>query len=143
MTPALRLVVTVIAFAILVPAFGVAVVSGIAAMIFDNEPGSMLRLDDIVAVLGEVGFAFGVVPAAGVGVAVGLCERRPGGAGWRYVLLAGLAGGVVFVVALAIVTFDPQSGFVPGYAAELLLAAIGTLLVWRITRLLPRPSRPA
>ena len=51
-----------------------------------------------------------------------------GGAGWRFVLLAGLAGGAVFVAALAWFTFDPGSAFLLGGAAELMLAVLGTLL---------------
>ena len=138
MNPLLRLVVVVVAFAVLVPAFGVAVLSGAATLIFDNSPASLLKLNDIVALIAWVGFAFGALPAAGVGLAVGSRDRRAAGAGWRFVLLAGLAGGVVFVAALAWLTFDPQSGYLVGWTAELLLAVVGSRLVWRLTRVLPR-----
>ena len=138
MNPLLRLVIVVVAFAVLVPAFGVAVLAGGATLIFDNSPTGLFKLNDIVALIAWVGLAFGVVPAAGVGLAVGLRERRAGGAGWRFVLLAGLAGGAVFVAALAWFTFDPQSTYLIGWSAELLLAAVGSLLVWRLTHLLPQ-----
>jgi hypothetical protein len=137
--PVLRLVIGVVAFAVLVPAFAVAVLSGIALMIFDTSPGSLFKADNIVALIVWVGYVFGAVPAAGVGLAVGLRERRAGGAGWRFVLLAGLIGGAVFVAALAYFTFDPDSGFLLAWTAELVLAALGSLLVWRLTRMFARP----
>jgi hypothetical protein len=138
MNPFLRLVMVAVAFAVLVPAFGVAVLSGGATLIFDNSPTALFKLNDIVALIAWVGFAFGVVPAAGVGLAVGSREQRDGGAGWRFVLLAGLAGGLVFVAALAWLTFDPQSGYLIGWTVELVLAMVGSLLVWRLTHLLPQ-----
>jgi hypothetical protein len=137
MNPVVRVAIVILAFAALVPAFGIAVLSGVAAMIFDNSPSSMFKLHDIVLLIAWVGLVFGVVPAAGTGLAVGLRDGS-GGAGWRYVLLAGLAGGVVFVAALAWVTFDPQSSYFIGWAVEAVLATVGSLLVWRLTRLLPR-----
>jgi hypothetical protein len=140
MNPVLRLVIGVVAFAVLVPAFAVAVLSASALMIFDTGPGSLFKADDIVALIVWVGFVFGAVPAAGVGLAVGLRERRAGGAGWRFVALAGLAGGAASVAALAYFTFDPDSGFLLAWTAELLLAALGSLLVWRLMRLAAGPK---
>ncbi len=133
MNPRARFAATVIAFAMLLPAFGIAVVMGISFAVVGYSATSLFRPGDVFSILALFGFGFGLIPAAGVGVAVALRDRKTGRTGWRYAVLAGLCGGIGFGVLLTVFAFDRSLVFLFIVLAGEIIAVIGSLLVWRLT----------
>jgi hypothetical protein len=141
--PRARFAATVIAFAVLLPAFGIAVLMGLSALVFGFSATSLFSADDFFWILAVFGFGFGLVPAGGVGAAIALRDRKTGSAGWRYTALAGLCGGVGFAVLLTIFAFDRSLAFLFVVLIAEIVAVVGSVLVWRLTRGLAPSSRAA
>ncbi len=128
-----RFVATVLLFAVIIPAIGITATIGFVAVVFGFGPQSIFSSSQTISVVTALGYVIGAIPAAGVGVAVAWRDRK-GGASGAFAAGAGLIGGLVFALGLLVVGYDGSVLFFAVEIAALVIAVVGALIAWKVTR---------